>query len=524
MLRLALLVAAVAGCHIDLNDPGTDPPVKQLYFPVGLAYDAVPRTDGHVDRYLYVSNGNADLRFGGGTVQIVDVRRFECAVWRYCQSHDCPDTLKIDPICDDDAVIDADVAFQPSANEAECQPDPLDPSVIDCDETPFIVGNATVRVGNFAGGIRLLKTGAEERRLFVSVRGDPSITWMDVHLGGLRIGSEPPPPLLDCFDSGTKVASPPAPGCHESHVLFNFSCTGRPGCNVEFPTIPSEPFGMRLDSGALVDGTPYARLLVSALSTGQVTLIDALGGNADSMIRNVSAAFFQADSSGRHGAFALAPQHAHDPTSSWYMTSNLQPTIATFRVANAEVIVPSISFSFGGAFAIGSDVRDIQFEPGGNRAFLTENNPPSLLVLDTRTTDMRNPGQPLNQLVDIVNVCQTPSHMGVRRAMVAGAPGTPARLKTDVYVVCFLSNQVMVVDPDAPGVEDTILVGRGPNEVVFNFGDSDDPDAPLTPPARRAFVSQYSEMSIAVIDVDPGSPTRNRMVARIGKPLPPPKP
>jgi hypothetical protein len=236
----------------------------------------------------------------------------------------------------------------------------------------------------------------------------------------------------------------------------------------------------------------------------------------------VSPPFFAADNSGRRGAFGLAPMHPHDPSSPWYMTSNLQPIIATFRVAQVGVVVPALSFSIGGAFALGTDVRDIVFEPGGNRAFLTENNPPSLLVLDTRITPDRNPGQPLNQLVDIVDVCQTPSHMGVRRRQVPGATGTSDRVQTDIYVVCFLSNQLMVVDPDAPGVEDTILVGRGPNDVVFNFGDADDPDAPPPPPNRHAYISQYSEMSIGVVDLDPGSPSKNRMVARIGKPLPPP--
>jgi YVTN family beta-propeller protein len=98
------------------------------------------------------------------------------------------------------------------------------------------------------------------------------------------------------------------------------------------------------------------------------------------------------------------------------------------------------------------------------------------------------------------------------------------RLQTNVYVVCFLSNQVQVVDPDAPGVLDTVLVGRGPNDVAFNFGDSDDPQAPPAPPARRAFVSHFAEMSVGLIDLDPGSPTLDRMVARIGKPVPPPTP
>ena len=66
-------------------------------------------------------------------------------------------------------------------------------------------------------------------------------------------------------------------------------------------------------------------------------------------------------------------------------------------------------------------------------------------------------------------------------------------------MACFLSNQIMVVDPDAAQVEDTILVGRGPNAMVFNFGDADDHVTPA-PPARRAFVTHFSEMSIGVID------------------------
>jgi hypothetical protein len=538
MFRLLLLTAALAGCHIDLNDPGTDPPLTQFYFPVGIAYDTATRADGHVDRYLYISNGNADLRYAGGLIQLVDVRRFECAVYAYCNARDgagnfvhaCPDTLtNTDPVCNDDASVDADVTA------AACQSDPLDPSVIDCDETPFILGNAAVRVGNFAGGLQFLKQG-QFNRLFVSVRGDPSVTWMTVNLDNVHIGAPAPTKVLDCFDPGTVVADQAvhAPGCANSHTLFGFGCMDNTGCGVENPNLPSEPFGMYLDTGT-IGGEDYANLLVSSLATGQVTLIDARGDNhletdkkspnygKPTMIRNVSQPFFQADAAGRHGAFALAPQFPGNPSSPWYMTSNLQATIATFRVAQVGVIVPSVSFNIGGAFAVGSDIRDIAFEPGGNRAFLTENNPPSVLVLDTRVTDGRNPGQPVNQLVDIIDVCQEPSHLGVRRSLVAGSPGSPDRPQTELYVACFLSNQIMVVDPDAAQVEDTILVGRGPNAMVFNFGDADDHVTPA-PPARRAFVTHFSEMSIGVIDLEPGSPTRNRLVARIGKPLPPPHP
>jgi hypothetical protein len=206
------------------------------------------------------------------------------------------------------------------------------------------------------------------------------------------------------------------------------------------------------------------------------------------------------------------------------MTSNLQPLLATFRVADAALVIPAPVINLGGTFALGFDVRDIHFEPGGNRAFLTQANPPSVMVLDTRPLqNSTTPGQPINKLVDIIDVCQAPSHMGVRRSLAAGAPGAPTLTTTQLYVACFLSNQIMVVDPDRPGVSDTILVGRGPNDLAFNFSDWD-ASQPLVPAHRRAWVTQFSEHSLGEIDLEPGSPTENRLVARIGKPVPPPTP
>jgi hypothetical protein len=287
--------------------------------------------------------------------------------------------------------------------------------------------------------------------------------------------------------------------------------------------IPPEPFGLQLDDGMLASGAPYARLLVSHLAGGQVTVIDPDAADASHAVQYVSSSFFVADPNGRHGAFALAPQLPHHPSTPWYLTSNIQPTIATFRVADANVVVPSVTFSVSGAFNSGADVRDIAFEPGGNRAFLTENNPPSMVVLDTRTLPSgAQPGVPANVVTDIVDVCQQPAHLGVRRTLAAGAAGAPPFLATRVYVVCFLANQMMVVDPDRAIVNDTILVGRGPNDVAFNFA-SDGDDAVDAPPLhRRAYVTAYTESAISVVDLDPGSPSENRLVARIGLPSPPP--
>jgi YVTN family beta-propeller protein len=165
------------------------------------------------------------------------------------------------------------------------------------------------------------------------------------------------------------------------------------------------------------------------------------------------------------------------------------------------VVVSAGAFSVSGPFAAANDLRDIAFERGGNRAFVTVNTPPSVAVLDTRPQLVGpTPGTPSNQVVDVINVCQTPSHMGVRY----DAAGRPR-----IYVACFQSNQVMVVDPDHAVVTDTIIVGRGPNDIVFDET------------RQVAYVTHYGESTIGVIDLLPGSATENRLVARIGVPIPP---
>lgn len=514
---VVLAVALVGGCHWDLHDPGTDPKPGQLYFPSGIAMDPGLR-------YAYVSNGNADLRYGGGTLQLVDMLAFECAVAAVRNQADS--SVPVPGACGALATPGLTLA---DPDHGRCRPDPLDPSIIDCDETPFIVQTATVRVGNFAGAIRVVKTGDRTRRLFVAVRGDPSITVIDVDLVDDPAGAAPGV-VLSCydhpedvpgrvgFDPAARTIKSPAP-CDGDFLVQKFVCMGLPSCQLGDDDhqpgqtqLPIEPFGMQIDA-------PSGRLLVAHQFSGQVSVIDI--GAARPTLLSTSSPFFTADASGRHGAFALARQ----PTSTlWYMTSNVQPQIATFRVAEADVVIEQSTFAIQSTFNNGSDLRDIQFDPSGERAFVTENNPPSLLVLDTRTSPMRG-DLPTNLVSSAVDICQTPSHMGVRRLAVAGAPGTPPRAKTKIVVPCFLSSQVMIVDPDRPGVDDTVFSGLGgPNEIAFNFGNAGESDADADPilaggaPPAHGYVTNFSESTIALVDLQPGSPTENRVIARLGFP------
>jgi hypothetical protein len=518
-MRIRLLLACVlaSGCHWALNDPGTDPPKQQLYFPAGIVFDTQPDS-----MYAYVSNGNADLRYGGGTVQMIDATRFECAIAK----------LRLDRFQEPtpDALTARCAGYDPSGDIARgtCRPDPRDPQIIDCDETPFILPNATIKVGNFAGTMKLRKaTSTHSPRLFLGVRGDPSITVIDIHADAQHL-NDPVVGPLDCFANDTAAArlgSPP--GCDSAtHLVQDFVCRGQPTCQagddnkpIGTTQLPAEPFGMSFE--LTNPPNPPERLLVAHLSTGQVSLIDHLEG-ADTeaaALASTSTAFFAGNAQGHHGAFALAPRPPVDDTEPklWYMTSNLNSLIATFRVAEAEQVVPGSAFTIQPTFVVGNDVRAIAFDTG-NRLFVTDNFPPSVVTIDTHIITKSGGGSPANLVTNVIDVCQTPSHMGKRSLLF------PDGIHSKLVVVCFLSSQVMVVDPDRPGVDDTIFAGLGgPNDLAFTF-DDDSADNAGTTPLRHAWVTNYTESTIAVIDLQPGSPTQNQVIARLGFPADGPNP
>jgi len=483
-------LAVVAGCHVDLNDPGTEPQSNMFHFPAGLVLDPG-------GKFLYVSNANSDLKYSGGTIMMIDLERFDRAVKAF----------RGEPT---DAVSVADAKT--------CIKDPLDPMVVDCPETSFVLADQTVKVGNFAGNMQLRDFG-DHRRLFVGVRGDPSVTFIDVYPNG---APAPDGRMLRCFDGSTNLAgitSPPA--CASNHQIQFFQCTGDPSCmmgNGTYPAgkqlIPTEPFGMMLDEGNLANGSPYHRLVLSHLKEGRISIVDADAAGGDTSIQYVSNPFFPEDSQHRHGAFSLAPQHPGTGASSlWYLTSNIQPSLATFRIADANVVIPAVNFSIASLFSNGSDLRSLVFQPDGNRMFVTENAPPSVLVFDTSPqTGPVMPGQPQAALRDVIDVCTLPSHLEMYPLVWQGPAGTPPRTLLRLYVMCFIANQIMVVDPDRAGVDDTILVGRGPNDIVFRSGPGISP---------RAYVTNFSEHTIGLVDLQPGSPTEHRMTARIGLPVPP---
>jgi DNA-binding beta-propeller fold protein YncE len=73
------------------------------------------------------------------------------------------------------------------------------------------------------------------------------------------------------------------------------------------------------------------------------------------------------------------------------------------------------------------------------------------------------------------------------------------------WLPCFGTGQVWVVDVDAMRLEAVIDAGRGPNAIAVDV------------PRARAYVANYAEDTITVIDADPQSPTHYGPIFRLGK-------
>ena len=355
-----------------------------------------------------------------------------------------------------------------------CTQDPDHIETLTCDEARFIIPHTGARIGNFATDIAIQDRGAGNLRLIVPTRGDPSVAWVD-------------------FD-GSKLSCSTSEGfalCDETHRLAYVHN------NPDLAVLPDEPFNVFADSA-----NGYA--VVTHLTTGAVTLINSPSdGNAT--IADVTTGIFAADSlTGLRGSTGVAGRQING-SDLIYVGSRSENRIQTFTIGRPvndadPYFIPSNFFfldSVGANAGSSGDTRGMAFSSSGDRLYLVNRKPPSLQVLDT---SLKTTGYPANVGIAATDICRQASTLSVMDS------GDGDR----VYITCFQDGQVYIVDPRGQSsVEDILTVGRGPYAVVS------------APTRKKVYVTNVLEDTIAVIDVAPGSPTRNRVVLRIGEVKPP---
>jgi hypothetical protein len=348
-----------------------------------------------------------------------------------------------------------------------------------CDEGIFlgITRDAGVRIGNFATEIAVqdTDTGSGELRLIIPTRGDPSIAWAD--WDGER---------LSCRDGAEGHEQ-----CDDDHRL---SFVGNDADNF---SIPEEPFGAFADSAG-----EFA--VVTHLTSGAVTLIDSpRAGKA--VVTDIVAGVFAADpQTGLRGATGVAGRTPSSLEDIIYVGSRSEDRIQTFTVGRP--VNGAAPFLLTGNYffldAVGNtngqsvDTRGMAFSSSGERLYLVNRRPPSLQIYDT---SLGVTGFPQNRPIGATDICRQASTLSIADA------GDGDR----IFVSCFQDGQIYIINPVAGGsIDDIVTVGRGPYTVV------------TAPSRKRLYVTNFLEDTVAVVDIEPGSKTRNRVVLRIGEPRP----
>ncbi|RMG99023.1 MAG: hypothetical protein D6705_04330 [Deltaproteobacteria bacterium] len=491
-----------AGC--ESPSVGIAPPSDGLFFPVGLALDPKPDPGDPqgAPRYLFVTNANSDRAYAGSTVVAVDLRAFWDA-W-YDPALDAPD-----PYCREDVGRCVQPPGAPVDATYPCRHLAQAPQVVECEEAPFVVD--AVRVGHFAARVAVslepdgdVATG--RRRLWVPVRGDPSIVYVDVVEGaeGIR---------LECAQDPDAAHGGPAP-CGDEHRLTHVLD------DPDEPRLAREPFNV-----LVAEGPDYRYAFVAHATGGALTRIDL--GDADRKPRIVEQLFVLDTGNTASGGIGLAlrpcfeagqgPLGPADPEPNVpalskgcerpvvYAALRYAPRIAMFTVTplapeeiGAATGLRALSYfspggldpgaSFGGAF-----LGDIAFaDVRGDRLVAVQTQPGALLSVDTSLDD---DGVPANVPAGPpVELCQQPTTLAIHDDGID-------RL---AFVTCFRSAHLFVVDLDSMQVVSETLVGAGPHAVAVDE-------------AREVvYVSNSLEATISVVDISRSRPTRFDVIAKLG--------
>jgi hypothetical protein len=380
------------------------------------------------------------------------------------------------------SVLDLDIvgstidAWRTSRATGPCEQDPDHRETLTCDEAMFFNKAAGVRIGNFATDIAVQNFSAQDGnthlRVIVPTRGDPSISWADYD------GNK-----LTCASGTTAFAE-----CDDAHRLS--SVRNDPAG----AAILDEPFGVFADA-------TNGFAMITHLSRGAVTLIDA-PRDGRVQISDAIANVFASDQNVDGGATGVAGRTPTSPGNIVYVGSRTENRIQTFTVTRpindaAPYLLPGNFFllSVVGNNAGGStDTRGLSFSPGGDRLYIVNRRPPSLQIYDT---SLGPSGAPRNTPTGASDICRQASTVTVLDT------GDGER----AYVTCFQDGAIYIIDPRGQSqVEDILTVGRGPYAVAADAG------------RKLLFISNFLEDTIAVVDIDPQSATRNRVVLRIGEP------
>lgn len=446
-VSLILALSAVPACT--LSNPGTPPPAQEFHFPIALAVSAD-------SNHLYVVNSDFNLQYNGGVVQTVDLAAVREEIQRCGGS--CP------------------VSFTPGA------------------EARFV--QDAVRINPFAvdAGLRAGRAG-EGARLYVLVRGDGTLTYIDIASDGVR---------LDCGQSRDNTEGTLGL-CDAAHRIGDDPSESPRGL-----TLPPLPTAMNIDPDGFItvvhQESPRARMTLLFDPPERSGVPRLLHWLAD-LPPNLSA------------TLRLNPNSGPGEEPFWFVASRETPVVASvhaFRDGERSFLYSSRSTTLPG-LASDVGVRAIVRDPhaGRARAYATARPGTPASGQSTRSgeqlldIDISNPIEPV-----VRNVMEIP--VGASHLVAIDDPARTGH--TLVYAVSYDARKVYVVDADDWTTVAQIQTQLGPHAIVADPSLAEGYSGPVHP---YLYLVDFAAATIEVIDVGAASNHRNEVVFTIGDPTRP---
>jgi hypothetical protein len=521
------LSSLVCGCF--KPDDGREPPLDRIYFPTGIALSP----DG--DR-LYLANSDWDLQFNAGSVQVYDAARLRSLLPVACESDaDCTvagqrcDSLPSDDgsgseraptyWCIEAASDDPCAGLGVQANgERLTSPGLCSPF----DARSLLLGS--VSVGAFATDLIYRSNPAGGGRLFVPVRSDATLHWMDVAGDAVESGRAE----IDCGQGSSGE-------CDERHRRGN-----APEESTEAgDELPIEPFGV----DASVDGTA---IVVTHQTEGRVSLFvndwaEPLDGPRLSHIlgglpaRPVVVTAIPVPEAARLDRLTATRAFGYRP--GFWLAFRGNPFVLLLRYFDS-IDSPDGTPFLETAFAdrlnttAQSDVRGLAADPSrraeceagcasdmtclatcsgialdvylSNSNAYISNVPASLLI--GHSTSIRRAAVPNDRLEvsDVVAIDSGPS-----RTVVGQVRGESGELERRVFITSFDGRSITIYDPDAGAIEARVLTGRGPAALAIDNVNA------------IGYVAHFTDSYVGIIDLDRRHRTYGTIVRSLGRPTAP---
>ena len=519
-------VFLVAGCFPP--GEGVDAPLDAVYFPVGLALDADAS-------HLFVVSSDFDLQYNAGSVQSWDLVTLRDAVAKRGYGKECGNEGARNP---------QDKLLYPGyCNALDHRAVPL--MTGESGARPSLI-TGKVEIGAFATDVvyRPSPAGYGAGRLFVPVRGDATVHWIDTDAyGGLWCGND---------TSGDETAR----ACDASHR----SGDNDPAVeNGRFMSMLGEPFGIDASEDGRV-------LLVSNQTSAAVGLLENDWTGTQPPEQTVRYWFTNTGLRERPMGVAALPEpklaaarglspdngyypgflvgfrsdpviqlvrayldSAADPPRPYTEITNQSPIYANSSGADSRGLVvdgarrrgeeQKCMQRFGIDEACSKDVSCVAASSNyeGYLACLTTASaipldvfvpsraPASLLLGQSRAVNDN-----LATSDSPVFVGSVPLDLGPTRVSMGDVVNPAGELERRAFVVCFDSRRVVVYDPARKRIETEIVTGRGPQAMVVDTA------------GGLGYVAHFTDSYIGVVDLDQRRPsTYGTIVATVANPTPP---